>query len=84
MEPATKLIKARKGTESVFILTEKDLVNQAMHGLVANTDIRMMVLNRLGKENVHGLANKRPIPAFYTVIANTENMNEIFGQVGVH
>lgn len=80
MEPVVKLIKARNGSESVFIVTGPEQVDQVLYGLVENTDIRMMIMNRLGEEEATKLANKRPIPQFNTIIATTDKMNRIFQQ----
>lgn len=81
LEPSVKFIKARNGTESVFIFTKEELVGQAIYGLVESSNIRFMLFNRLASANVKKLSKKRPIPLYYTIIANTDDMNEIFGQV---
>lgn len=80
MDPVVKLIEARNGTESVFIVAEKDHDDQVMYGLVGHSNLRMMVVNRLDKDVAGKLDKKRPIPQYNTIIANTEAMNEIFQQ----
>lgn len=80
MDPVVKFIQARNGTESVFILPEKELVDQAMYGLLENSDLRMIVVNRLDRKVAQKLAKKRPIPQHNTIIASTEVMNDIFQQ----
>lgn len=78
LEPAVQYIKARNGTESVFIVPEKELIDPTLFGLIENSDIRMMIVKGLGKEVAEKLAKKRPIPQYNTIIASTDKMNEIF------
>lgn len=80
MEPAVQFIKARNGTESVFIVPEKELIDQTMIGLVEHSDIRILVVHRLERDIAQMLAKKRPIPQHYTIVASTDKMNEIFRQ----
>lgn len=78
MEPVVQFIKARNGTESVFVVPEKELIDQTMIGLAEHSDIRILVVNRLGRDISQTLAKKRPIPQHYTIVASTDKMNEIF------
>lgn len=80
MEPAVQYIQARNGSESVFIMAEEHLKEQALYGLVEKSELRMIIVNRLGEEVAPKLAKKRPIPEYLTIIAGTEDMNTIFRQ----
>lgn len=81
LEPAITFIKARNGTESVFIFPKEEQLAQAIYGLVESSNIRFMLFNRLTNANAKKLSKKRPIPLYNTIIASTEDMNQIFGQV---
>lgn len=81
LEPAVKYIKARQGSESLFILPDKQRMEQAMYGLIENADIRVMVVGGLDRETAEGIVAKRPIPMFNTIVANTDDINVLFEQV---
>lgn len=80
---AVALLNSRNGADSVFILADDALGQQTLHGLIQNANIRVMVLNRFGREEVEMLLKLRPIPQFFTIVATTEDMNDIFALVGV-
>lgn len=80
MEPVVQFIRARNGTESIFVLPKEELIDQAMFGLVENSRIKFMLVTRLGKDVAEKLQNKRPIAEQNTIIARTDDMNEIFQQ----
>lgn len=81
IETAVALLEYRNGADSVFILTDKVLGEQTMHGFIQNANLRVMTLYRFGREEIDMLLKLRPIPQFFTVVATTEDMNEIFTQV---
>lgn len=83
IDVAVALLTARNGTDSVFILADKVLGEQTLHGFIQNANIRVMVLYRFGRPEVDMLLKLRPIPQFFTIVANTEDMNEIFIEVGL-
>lgn len=78
IEVAVALLQARNGGDSVFILTDKVLAEQTLHGLILNANIRVMVLYRFGRKEIDMLLKLRPIPQFFTVVASTGDMNDIF------
>lgn len=78
---AVALLDSRNGADSVFILADKVLGEQTLHGFIQNANIRVMVLYRFGRQEIDMLLKLRPIPQFFTVVASTEDMNDIFGQV---
>lgn len=79
---AVALLNARLGADSVLILADKVLGEQTLHGFIQNANIRVMVLYRFGREEIDMLLRLRPIPQFFTIAASTEDMNDIFTQVG--
>lgn len=82
IDVAVALLTARNGADSVFILPDKVLGEQALHGFIQNANLRVMVLYRFGRAEVDLLLSLRPVPQFFTVVASTEDMNAIFEQVG--
>lgn len=78
IDVAVALLQSRNGADGVFILDDEALGQQTLHGLIQNANIRVLVLNRLGREETDMLRKLRPIPQFFTVVAETMDMNDLF------
>lgn len=84
LEPAVKYIQARQGGESLFILPDELRREEAMYGLVQNSDLQIVVVNGFDGPTARMIASRRPIPVFNTIVANSDDMNNLFDQVGLH
>lgn len=81
IDSAVAYLTAREAVDSVFILTDTDMGQQAIHGLIQNANLRVLVVSPFGKSEIDMLLTLRPVPRFFTVVASTEDMNDILGQV---
>lgn len=84
LDAAVAYLSARDAVDSIFILADPVLGEQALHGLLQNANLRVLVVSPFGKDELDMLKKLRPVPRFFTLVATTEDMNDIFALVWGH
>lgn len=58
-------------------------LDQALYYLIGHSIIRVVVLDKLNLKNVQGLIDMRPTPSFFSIIASTKQITEMFNTVSI-
>lgn len=74
-------LSKQNALDVVLILQDDVAVDEAFHAFVGKSPMRVIMLNRLDLNAVKRLENLRPTPSFFSIIADTVNMKQIFQAV---
>lgn len=85
MQSVVKLLEVylnRQGASDVVLILEDELsVNEAFHAFIGKSPMRIILLNQLNSSGVERLRTLRPLPNYFSVIADTVKMEKLFQAV---
>lgn len=75
-------LKERQGNDVVLVLQNEYDAKETLLQLIEGYPFRVLILNgRNRAETVKRIRNLRPLPSYYGIFANTDQMNAIFEEV---
>jgi hypothetical protein len=75
----------RQGALDVALILEDDTaIDEAFHAFVEKSPMRIILLNQLAPNVVERLKDLRPIPDYFSIIADTVKMEQLFQAVSLN
>ncbi|PSN54615.1 Ionotropic receptor 8a [Blattella germanica] len=68
----------RQSTDAALIFQNEEELDQALYYLIGNSIIRVIVLDQLPGNSTEKLLAMRPVPSYFVIFANTENVIKLF------
>ena len=72
---------AKKASSSVFIFQSKRENDEGIINFIMQSNLRVMIYEEITVNTIERMKNLRPTPNFYSIIANTDEMEKIFRKV---
>lgn len=71
-------LNRQSALDVVLIFEDDTAVDEAFHAFVGKTSMRTILLNQLDPNVVERLRNLRPTPNYFSIIADTVKMDQLF------
>ncbi|KAJ8675501.1 hypothetical protein QAD02_011287 [Eretmocerus hayati] len=73
-----EILMRKNTTDAALIFQNEKELNQTLYYLIGHSIIRLVVIENLSPETVVRIGNMRPLPSYYAIYANTEQMEKLF------
>lgn len=67
--------------DAVLIFQDEETCDEALSSFIAHSSLRVILFNQLDQDAIQNLKSLRPLPNYFSIIADTANMKQLFQTV---